>query len=116
MESRYLQNLSLKEGHVVCYGGPVVLKHDYFSNECSVNMSNTYPLMTQTTVNKNAFVPTYVIDCFPVGCMDVRTTKYKTLLKYVTDCLQKYVDCSNKSKNCIALSMTKTFKFVYNCY
>lgn len=42
MESRYLQNLSLKEGHVVCYGGPVVLKHDYFSNECSVNMSNTY--------------------------------------------------------------------------
>lgn len=43
MESRYLQNLSLKEGHVVCYGGPVVLKHDYFSNECSVNMSNTYP-------------------------------------------------------------------------
>lgn len=30
MESRYLQNLSLKEGHVVCYGGPVVLKHDFF--------------------------------------------------------------------------------------
>lgn len=29
MESRYLQNLSLKEGHVVCYGGPVVLKYDF---------------------------------------------------------------------------------------
>lgn len=30
MESRYLQNLSLEEGHVVCYGRPVVLKYDYF--------------------------------------------------------------------------------------
>lgn len=42
MESRYLQNLSLKEGHVVCYGRPVVLKYDYFfSNKSSVDMSNT---------------------------------------------------------------------------
>lgn len=43
MESRYLQNLSLKEGHVVCYGGPVVLKHDYFSNECSVEYLSPPP-------------------------------------------------------------------------
>lgn len=38
MESRYLQNLSLKEGHVVCYGGPVVLKHDFFFQTNAVSI------------------------------------------------------------------------------
>lgn len=50
MESRYLQNLSLKEGHVVCYGGPVVLKHDYFSNECSVEYLSPPPKKNPTII------------------------------------------------------------------
>lgn len=53
MESRYLQNLSLKEGHVVCYGGPVVLKYDFFSNKSSVDMSNTSEKKTHNNRDVN---------------------------------------------------------------